>query len=161
MSQQKSENYPKFWFGFALGAAVCGLGMAAVGTKQGREALKKTMQYLEDVEDTPDQVHKIIDAIQEITGPLLVMQKEAISFEEKLFQAAAEPKQQVEVKKTVKKAETPEIRTTASVTATGEPESIMEKIEDTAQDLSNVIDRMRSITASEKNDQKFFKVSKK
>jgi hypothetical protein len=46
--KQKNDNYPQFWFGFALGGAVCGLAAVAMGTKQGRTILRQNQTKTED-----------------------------------------------------------------------------------------------------------------
>lgn len=61
--QSKDHHYNKFWFGFALGSAVCGAAAMLVGTKQGRKNLRKTLDYMEHAESQPDQVHNIIDTV--------------------------------------------------------------------------------------------------
>lgn len=71
MKAQKNDSYPKFWFGFALGGVVCGLAAMAVGTKQGRTMLKKTVKYMEEIEGEPDQIHKLTDIVHSLTHTVL------------------------------------------------------------------------------------------
>ncbi len=64
MSQPKHDpHYNRFWFGFAVGGAVCAAFAMAVGTKQGRKLVKKTVDYVEQIEDQPDQLNKLSDMI--------------------------------------------------------------------------------------------------
>lgn len=61
--QNNEHQYNKFWFGFALGGAVCGAAAMLMGTKQGRKNLRKTLDYMEHAETQPDQIHKILDTV--------------------------------------------------------------------------------------------------
>lgn len=64
MSQPKHDpHYNRFWFGFAVGGAVCAAFAMAVGTKQGRKLVKKTVDYVEQIEDQPDQLNTLSDMI--------------------------------------------------------------------------------------------------
>lgn len=139
--KQKNDNYPQFWFGFALGGAVCGLAAVAMGTKQGRTILKKTMKYIEDVEGSPDQIHQLTDIVTTITSTIL----EGTTASRR---KSAEP-------------------TTAPVEAPVRPANEASKkpvtatkkagpIEDDST-IGSIIDKMRNITADRKMENKFFK----
>lgn len=63
MKQSHDHHYQKFWFGFAVGSVVCGALATAIGTKQGRSAVRRAVEFMEDVDTKPDQVHQMIDAV--------------------------------------------------------------------------------------------------
>lgn len=126
----KNDNYPQFWFGFALGGAVCGVAAMAMGTRQGRDILKKTMKYIESVEGEPDQLHQLTDIVTSLTATILESSG-----------------------KTVPKMVSPEIPTTKKVAETSKKAT---PIEDDST-LGSIIDKMRSITSDRKMENKFFK----
>ncbi|MBI2051145.1 hypothetical protein HYT33_00045 [Candidatus Roizmanbacteria bacterium] len=45
------DHQSSFWFSFALGATLGGLGVFFFGTKRGRETLKKLIELSEGLED--------------------------------------------------------------------------------------------------------------
>lgn len=67
MKQQKNDHHSKFWVGFAMGTFACGAFAMAMGTKKGRTMIKKTMDYMENLEDTPDHLNTLTDIISSFT----------------------------------------------------------------------------------------------
>lgn len=135
MKAPKNDNYPQFWFGFALGGAVCGLAAVAMGTKQGRTILKKTMKYIEDVEGQPDQIHQLTDIVTTLTSTIL--------------EGTSLPRTKV-------------VENTSTNTPVPTPKKAVETSKKTApveddSTLGSIIDKMRSITADRKMENKFFK----
>jgi uncharacterized protein YoxC len=135
MKAPKNDNYPQFWFGFALGGAVCGLAAVAMGTKQGRTILKKTMKYIEDVEGQPDQIHQLTDIVTTLTSTIL--------------EGTSAPRAKV-VENPATNAPVPAPRKVAETSKKTPP------VEDDST-LGSIIDKMRSITADRKMENKFFK----
>ena len=64
---QRGEEYNKFWFGFAVGSAFCGLAAVAMGTKQGRQFIKKSVDYMDSIDGTSNQIHHLTETIQQFT----------------------------------------------------------------------------------------------
>lgn len=131
MKHQKNEEYAKFWSGFALGAGVCGVLAFALGTRQGRETLRKTMDYLEHIEGKPDQIHQLTSAMRSIAGA--VMREAVVAVEhavaEQIYQgalAAQDMKQHTAAAHTPARSNDPQIisptdaKTSASMPAQSE-----------------------------------------
>lgn len=144
MTQRKNnDEYQKFWFGFAVGSAVCGMAAVAVGTKQGRDWLKKTLHYMENIEGTPDQIHLLTDAVQTFTQ--IMLQSQAPD-------ARPEPATQIDVPPPATSMESAPAQTPTTKAKAAPPEDL---------NLTTIIDRMRNMTAGKKTEQKFFKKPKK
>lgn len=143
--KKNEEEYNKFWFGFAVGSAFCGLCAMAVGTKQGRTFLKKSIDYMESVDGTSNQIHQITESIQQFTQALLedtTPAKRAVDISAAVATVVKEvtdsSPQEAEAKKTINK-----------------------KVEKDDSSLSSIIDKMRNFSSSKKSDTKFFKKTKK
>lgn len=142
MKAPKNDNYPQFWFGFALGGAVCGLAAVAMGTKQGRTILKKTMKYIEDIEGEPDQIHQLTDIVSTLTSTLL--------------EGSTAPRRKAVVET---KDSTPFSPMYPPDESTKKPAATAKKTAKAEDDstLGSIIDKMRNITADRKMENKFFK----
>ena len=51
MAEQNNYQPSAFWFGFSLGTIATGLSLYFLGTKKGREKLKKIMDLTENLEE--------------------------------------------------------------------------------------------------------------
>jgi gas vesicle protein len=66
---KKHDNAPhntNFWFGFALGSITLSAAAYLLGTKKGREKLKKLVEYADTVEDLPEEFFALLPAIKEM-----------------------------------------------------------------------------------------------
>ncbi|MCX7996225.1 MAG: hypothetical protein N2691_00495 [Patescibacteria group bacterium] len=153
MKRRINDEYGKFWSGFALGAGVCGVLAITFGTKQGRETLRKTMEYLERVEGTPDQVHQLASAMQKIGNAFLHDAAEVV-------ERAVVRKIQDESRQETP-ATPPAREDDAKTTSSPQLQKATERVVEADAGLSSIIDRMRNMTAGNKAEAKFFKKTKK
>jgi predicted transcriptional regulator len=91
--EQRASN---FWFGFSLGVSASAAAIYFLGTKRGRENLKKLIELTEDLEGT---VEEVIDSL----GVEHAQQFREIILEKARTKARTEP--QAEAKKTSKRFE--------------------------------------------------------
>jgi hypothetical protein len=177
MSRPRNEEYSKFWFGFAVGSAVCGVVAAAMGTKQGRGMLKKTISYLEDIDGSPDQIHHLTGIIEtfaktafENSGMNLekIMPLEHSSDETRPGpeRRSAEKATQEQTKRAEKseREETSDKKPrveSAKVTKEAREEKAPPAQSESYTSINSIIDRMRNMTSDKKSEQRFFKPGKK
>lgn len=126
MKKHPEHHYQKFWFGFAVGSVVCGLFASAVGTKQGRSAMRKAVDFMEDIDSDPEQVHKMIDAIYEMYRSVSPEQPEDPS--------------------------TQSTKSASSDTPDSSKEPNSKKESSGAGSITNVMEKMKEITASSRTD---------
>lgn len=60
MTKPNDYRLTNFWVGFAAGAACIAGGVFLFGTKQGREIVKKTLRFSENLEEN---LEKIVDKV--------------------------------------------------------------------------------------------------
>ena len=60
----KHSQPSNFWFGFALGTVSVSALAYLLGTKKGRDQLKKVLEYAEQYEYNSDDFYKLIDALR-------------------------------------------------------------------------------------------------
>lgn len=88
VDEHKKTN---FWFGFALGATTASTALVLLGTKKGRETLKRALELSEGLEETlfenaKDLSHEILDETKDYLAPKL----------QKSFTALEKPKGKLE-----------------------------------------------------------------
>ena len=59
-----------------MGAAVCGAFGLAMGTKKGRDAIKKTVKYMENLEENGDHPHNLLEAVTTFVGDMQEKEQE-------------------------------------------------------------------------------------
>ncbi len=149
--KKNEEGYNKFWFGFAVGSAFCGLAAMAVGTKQGRTFIKKSIDYMESVDGSSDQIHQITSTLQEFTQTLL---DSSMTSEQKAANVTSAVSAIVEEVIAPPRDSQAQSQSKKS-TVTSKPQ---EKAENT---LDSIIDKMRNFSTNKKTEARFFKKVKK
>lgn len=148
---QRGEEYNKFWFGFAVGSAFCGLAAVAMGTKQGRQFIKKSVDYMDSIDGTSNQIHHLTETIQQFTQSLID--------ESSTGKAAAGIATAVTAVVNEVTHQEPMAQPHAAP-AKKETKSEQAKKQD-PNTLDSIIDKMRNFSAGKKSDTKFFKKPKK
>lgn len=143
------EAYNKFWFGFAVGSAFCGLAAMAVGTKQGRKFIKKSIDYMDQIDGTSDQIHTMTNVIHQFTKSLID--------DTAVGRAAADIS--AAVNGMVEEIREPVSQTPTKTEAKKEAKLETKKVEDNT--LDSIIDKMRNFSTGKKTDAKYFKKAKK
>jgi hypothetical protein len=144
------EEYHKFWFGFAVGSAFCGIAAMAVGTKQGRQFLKKSVDYMESIDGSSNQIHHLTETIQKFTQSLIddtSSGKSASGIAQAVTAVVHEVTAHTETSPSEK-------------TEKKESKSELSKKQD-SNTLDSIIDKMRNFSVGKKSDTKFFKKPKK
>ncbi len=150
--KKNEESYNKFWFGFAVGSAFCGLAAMAVGTKQGRKCIKKSIDYMESVDGSSDQIHQLTDTIQAFTQSLL---ESSMNSSQKAASVTSAVTAIVEEVISSDHETASESKKPTSGATTKKPP---EKADNT---LDSIIDKMRNFSNNKKTEAKYFKKSKK
>ena len=59
-----------------MGAAVCGAFGLAMGTKKGRDAIKKTVKYMENLEENGDHLNNLLEVVTTFVGDMQEKEQE-------------------------------------------------------------------------------------
>ncbi|MEN9327201.1 MAG: hypothetical protein RI947_9 [Candidatus Parcubacteria bacterium] len=66
MKNQNNHTPSNFWFGFAVGTFGAVAAAYLMGTKQGRETLKKLIQYADRMEEGSDEFLDLMDSLKQV-----------------------------------------------------------------------------------------------
>lgn len=65
MKKTNKPSTTNFWFGFVFGIASAAGASYLLGTKNGREKLKKLLEYAEQYGENPDELMKMLETFSE------------------------------------------------------------------------------------------------